>query len=97
MSEGVANELRSDFVLNAAEFPIPAALAVEARGLPRQAGSGGKESPTRDVVRGYPDMERALTLRPRDRPIIGVWKVFVVDVGGVSADQDAPPDWLWSS
>ena len=34
VSEGVANELRSDFVLNAAEFPIPAAVAVEARGLP---------------------------------------------------------------
>ena len=34
VSEGVANELVSDFVLNAAEFPVPAAVAVEARGLP---------------------------------------------------------------
>ena len=34
VSEGVANELSSDFVLNAAEFPVPAALAVEARALP---------------------------------------------------------------
>jgi putative ABC transport system permease protein len=33
VSEGVANELRSDFVLNAAEFPVPAALAVQARAL----------------------------------------------------------------
>jgi putative ABC transport system permease protein len=33
VSEGVANELRSDFVLNAAEFPIPADVAVEARGV----------------------------------------------------------------
>ena len=34
VSEGVANELISDYVLNAAEFPVPAALAVEARALP---------------------------------------------------------------
>ena len=34
VSEGVANELVSDFVLNAAEFPVPLAVAVEARGLP---------------------------------------------------------------
>ncbi len=33
VSEGVANELRSDFVLNAAEFPVPAALAGQARAL----------------------------------------------------------------
>ena len=31
VSEGVANELTSDFVLNAAEFPVPGAVAVEAR------------------------------------------------------------------
>ena len=34
VSEGVANELISDYVLNAAEFPVPATLAGQARGLP---------------------------------------------------------------
>ena len=34
VSTGVANELRSDYVLNAAEFPVPANLAIEARALP---------------------------------------------------------------